>query len=354
MNIINVIEDMEVLARMKNNNAIQPNHLSKETKVSMRTRIITAIIIAVVGIPPAILGGWFFVLLIAAILILGTYEIIHCAKRKYNPALYIVAILLAGVMTFWPLFRQLPTLIINGVPQDFRIYSSFDDIYISFSVLILGVFGLFFMTLIDKGFTVRDATFIFTMTFVLSLGLQSALFLRYNPQVVYYSYLSSVPPKSFNLYDNLNSSFLLFYIVIGTFMTDIGAYFIGVFFGRNKINPRISPKKTWEGFFGGLIISSSVSFGVAMLFINCFKTDLIVGVLDMEHWYLILLLSLIIPAVATLGDFVYSSIKRSYDIKDFSRLLPGHGGILDRIDSLIFSFLTSAAFIILFCYWSQL
>ena len=135
-------------------------------------------------------------------------------------------------------------------------------------------------------------------------------------------------------------------------MTDIGAYFIGVFFGKHKMNPRISPKKTWEGFVGGIVISSFFSFGAAMILCVC-KHPLVSGLLDLQHWYLILALSLILPFVATLGDFVFSSAKRHFEIKDFGNIMPGHGGVLDRLDSVIFTMITTAVFLELVSYWGN-
>jgi CDP-diglyceride synthetase len=102
-------------------------------------------------------------------------------------------------------------------------------------------------------------------------------------------------------------------------MTDIGAYFIGVFFGKHKMNPRISPKKTWEGFVGGIVISLVFSLGFALILSVC-KHPLVYGILDLEHWYLILALSFIIPLVSTLGDFVFSCAKRHFEIKDFGEV----------------------------------
>lgn len=334
----------------KNNNVIQPNEISESTKVSMRTRIISAICGIAVALPLILLGDFFTAIVVAFVLVVGTWEIVHCAKKKYNPALYIVTLFLASIMTYWPFIKELPKLILDGF-ANFHVYSFFDNVHVSVPVFVLGVFGCFFMTIIDKGFTIRDACFIFTMTLLLSLGLQSALFIRYNPSLVYATEHGS-NSSYFNVYDNLQSALLIIYVIIGTFMTDTGAYFIGVFFGKNKINPRISPKKTWEGFFGGIFFSLVSSFGFASIFIFN-KMPLIEGVLDANHWYHILFISLLIPFVSTLGDFVFSSVKRYYEIKDFGNILPGHGGALDRIDSLIFSFLTSAVFINLFVYWSQ-
>ncbi len=334
---------------MKKHNEIVPNQISEETKVSMRTRIISAIVAIVIGVPSILIGDFFFTALVLFILMCSTYEIIHCAKKKYNIALYIVAFVLAILMTYWPIIRALP-MFVNGEKEfSWHIYPMFGEFHISILVLALGAFGVFTMVLVDKGFTVRDACFIFTMLLIITIGYQSALFIRYLPSQ---AHVHDPGTGYFNLYDNLESSLLIIYVLLGTFMTDIGAYFVGVFFGKHKMLERISPKKTWEGFFGGVIISSAVSFGFAMIFL-CTKHPLVDGILDLDHWYLVLILSLVIPLASVLGDLVFSSAKRHFDIKDFGNIIPGHGGMLDRFDSVIFTMITTGVFLSLIQYWSQ-
>ena len=336
---------------MKNSKEIiVPNELTPETKASMKTRIISAVVAAIIVVPLLFLGDYFIFGLIGFATIVGTYEVVHCAKKKYNPALYIVAIILALLMTFWPLIRALPATLASHQSFDLAsLYGSFQDLYISIMVLALGAFGLFFMVIIDKGFTVRDASFMFTLIMIVTVGFQSALYIRYLPCHYYVQAGNEV--HFFNMYTNLESALLFIYVLLATFMTDIGAYFVGVFFGKHKMNPRISPKKTWEGFFGGVIFSSIISFGFAMIL---FATGhpFIIGLLDLDHWYFALILSFLLPSVATLGDFVFSSAKRHFEIKDFGNIMPGHGGVLDRLDSVIFTMITTATFIEIVDYWS--
>jgi phosphatidate cytidylyltransferase len=333
----------------------KPNELSTETKASMRTRIISAVVGTIIVVPILFLGDFFFFALMGVVTIIGTYEIVHCAKKKYNPALYIVAIIFALLLTYWPIIATLPSYFGNQAEisyTNWHLFGAFNRLYIAIAIVALGAFGLFFMVIIDKGFTVRDACFMFTMIFIVTVGLQSALYIRYLPSFKYHE-LFGYPESYFNLYDNLESALLLIYVLLGTFMTDIGAYFIGVFFGKHKMNPRISPKKTWEGFVGGIVISLVFSLGFALILSAC-KHPLVYGILDLEHWYFILALSFIIPLVSTLGDFVFSCAKRHFEIKDFGNLIPGHGGILDRIDSVIFSMITTAVFLETIQYWSSL
>lgn len=334
---------------MKNNNEFQPNELSTEVKHSMKTRIISAIIGCIIVVPLFLLGDFFIFALVGFATIVGTYEIVHCAKKKYNPALYIVAIILALLMTYWPIFVTLPGFI-NNPEATWSLFGAFERLYISIMVLALGAFGLFFMVIIDKGFTVRDACFMFTMIMIMTVGFQSVLYVRYLPSLQYRS-VNGIELHFFNWYDNFESAILLIYVLLGTFMTDIGAYFIGVFFGKHKMNPRISPKKTWEGFIGGVAFSLAFSFAFGIT-LCATGHPLVVGILDMNHWYLILILSLILPLVSTLGDFVFSSAKRHFEIKDFGNIIPGHGGILDRVDSVIFSMITTAIFLEMIQYWS--
>ena len=332
----------------------KPNELSNEMKASMRTRIISAIVAVIIVVPLLFLGDFFFFALVGVLVIIGTYEIVHCAKKKYNPALYIVAIILALLLTYWPIIATLPSYFGNKAEisyTNWHLFGAFNRLYIAIAIVALGAFGLFFMVIIDKGFTVRDACFMFTMIFITTVGLQSALYVRYLPSLEYHE-LFGYPESYFNMYDNLESALLLIYVLLGTFMTDIGAYFVGVFFGKHKMNPRISPKKTWEGFVGGIVFSIVISLSFALILSAC-KHPLVYGILDLEHWYLILALSAIIPLVSTLGDFVFSCAKRHFDIKDFGNIIPGHGGILDRIDSAIFSMITTAVFLETVQYWSS-
>ena len=337
---------------MKKNNkeVLTPNELTPEAKASMKTRIISAIVAGIICVPLLVLGDYFIFALIAFFTIVGTYEVVHCAKKKYNPALYIVAIFLALLMTYWPMIRALPAFLSHRT-SELTLFGSFNELYISIMVLALGAFGLFFMVIIDKGFTVRDACFMFTMIMIVTVGFQSALYVRYLPSYFYHLNPANPEYKFLNLYDNFESCFLFIYVIIATIMTDIGAYFIGVFFGKHKMNPRISPKKTWEGFAGGIIISSIFSFGFAMI-LCATGHPFIEGILDLQHWYLFLILSFLLPFVATLGDFVFSSAKRHFEIKDFGNIMPGHGGVLDRLDSIIFTMITTAVFLELVSYWS--
>jgi phosphatidate cytidylyltransferase len=110
--------------------------------------------------------------------------------------------------------------------------------------------------------------------------------------------------------------------ILVTIASDIGGYIAGVLFGRHPMAPVISPKKSWEGFAGSLLFC--VGAGVA----------LVVWLLDGD-WWVGVLLGLIAVVMATLGDLVESVMKRDLGIKDMSQIIPGHGGLMDRLDSLL-------------------
>ncbi len=119
-----------------------------------------------------------------------------------------------------------------------------------------------------------------------------------------------------------------FHILLGFFMliwaNDSGAYLIGVNFGKRRLFERISPKKTWEGAFGGFLFTLAVVFIISYF----------IKTLNLSNW---LIIGLIITVMGTLGDLVESMLKRSANIKDSGSIFPGHGGILDRFDAVIFA-----------------
>lgn len=128
-------------------------------------------------------------------------------------------------------------------------------------------------------------------------------------------------------------------IILGFFLliwaNDTGAYLTGISIGRHKLMERISPKKTWEGFFGGIIIAAFVAW---------LLSDWL-GVVNKINWVII---SLIISLAGTCGDLIESMLKRSIGVKDSGTIMPGHGGFLDRFDSAIISFPIVYLFISLF------
>jgi len=117
-----------------------------------------------------------------------------------------------------------------------------------------------------------------------------------------------------------------FRLALGFFLmlwaNDTGAYLFGVKFGKHRLFERHSPKKSWEGFFGGIFTSILVAY-----LISIYYTDY-----AFYHW---MAMGLIISCFGTLGDLVESMFKRSIDIKDSGKILPGHGGVLDRFDGLL-------------------
>ncbi len=115
----------------------------------------------------------------------------------------------------------------------------------------------------------------------------------------------------------------LFLVLMITWLGDTGAYFAGRAFGRRKLMPRISPKKTWEGAIGGALLAI---VGVALM--------KFIALPDLP-WLHVVMMGLVIDAVGVLGDLVESMFKRAMGVKDSGSIMPGHGGILDRIDSLL-------------------
>ena len=316
------------------NRQLQPNELTSEGKKSMKVRIIAGLVAVLPTAACLFLGDWVFLIFITLVLAIACYEILRLIGNKHF-SLYIIYFIIMALVVYWPIFQKIVESWFTKDNLDWHVYSYFSSLHLPITILVVGIFALFFTVVLFEQFTVRDACLLATVGILVGLGLQSALYLRFLPHDPNFDFLT---------YQNtIGSSWLIVYILLGTMATDIGAYFVGVFFGKNKMNERISPKKTWEGFVGGIAISFLVSatFGFLMAFLGypfC-------KALDSDHWYNILILSLLIPLFATLGDFVFSSIKRYYSIKDYGNLIPGHGGILDRLDSIIFTLITSGFYI---------
>jgi phosphatidate cytidylyltransferase len=158
------------------------------------------------------------------------------------------------------------------------------------------------------GFVQNATASVFALVYVPFLGSFVALM------------LSEGGATGFDRYDAGVKGIITFIAV--TAASDIGGFVVGVLFGRHPMAPIISPKKSWEGFGGSVVFC--VAVGIAM----------IVWVLDAD-WWIGVCLGLIAVVMATLGDLCESVIKRDLGIMDMSQVIPGHGGLMDRLDSLL-------------------
>jgi len=296
------------------------NNLQPEFQKKFSNRVLVALVLVVLAIPSIVIGDWLIVLFALVGLLFATHEILTVRVDQVYPLpIRIFVYLMMVGMIFYTFLRN---NIIN-VGIDFTQWSfaiGLNELELPTIILTMLVATLFFSSITDVRFKVQDATYLITMSILLSLSFQAFLFLRFYPEFIFNE------PRSL-----IANSLLLLYAAMGTFFTDIGAYLIGTFFGQHKMNVRVSKNKTWEGFFGGVAVSflGSFTFGIVLAMIG---TPLL-PFLTFDQWYWILLISLVMPLIATLGDFTFSIIKREYGIKNFSNLLGEHGGILDRVDS---------------------
>ena len=321
---------------------IVPNELDEKKKGSMIGRLIVSAVLIGTALPCIILGSWFWFAFVTVFLLIATHELIHVTKKKYSPFVYVVVYAAVLAFVYW--------FLIKGNVQEYRDLKmtgnegqwkfSLENYYHSLSISVYAIGTLFgalcFLAIIDKSFDWTDVMYLFTMSIIVGLGFQAFLFIRYFPFAAYASGDPNFDPDwTFKLWGSL--VFPIF-VVLGTYLNDAGAYFVGVFFGKHKMNPRISPNKTWEGFWGGKFIGGALTLTFALICDACgfplLPTMVVFG--TNSAWWWVVLLSFGMPFIADLGDFTFSLIKRFYQIKDYGFILGPMGGVLDRADSLSF------------------
>lgn len=342
--------------KIKNRSEKYMNELNVDAKASMKSRIITGLILIATVFPCIIVGNYVFACLLLFATVICSHEIIttpQSIERKFSIFVSIATYLMMIVTVFFVIFKDnmivLSESIKQGTPYYFDL--AFSGIQISLPAFFLCVALFFLAMFFDKTVKLQDIFYLITMIVIIGSGLQAILFLRYAP--FYYSEglvgtkFTTIDAPAYFKYGQ--SMLLIIYLFIGTCFNDVGAYFVGVLFGKHKFAPRISPKKTWEGFIGGIIISFGLSFGFAMIVAS--NGYPMLPCLDLSHWYFILVLSILMPIFGTFGDLIFSSIKRSFGIKDFGTILKGHGGILDRLDSTIINAILVSLLIEFTQYW---
>ncbi|MFA6830167.1 MAG: phosphatidate cytidylyltransferase [Bacilli bacterium] len=347
------------------------NKLSSSSKSGMVTRIITGIVLMAVLIPCTAFGNLPFFILMAFLSIVGIHEILKApGHNRYNLATSIAVYAFVLSFIFWAFFKNYFQY--GNYFSDSHFYMS--NIFVSITGIILYALVLFLIAICSPKVTLNDVTYLFTIGIVFALGIQGMFFVRYFPNscgILNFSPNSSIGVDTvinsvngysttlgtyfqdwytnFNLNQNFNSCLLFFFLLIGTWGSDVGAYFFGMLFGKHRMNPRISPHKTWEGFFGGMIVSAGSCLAYAAICEFSFNSPLIPGIIQFSHsevldtigvfngtaWPLLVIVSLAMPVVGNVGGFLYSLIKRQYGIKDYGKIFPGHGGVIDRFDSVM-------------------
>lgn len=261
----------------------------------MKVRVLSAILIVAIFIPFLIIGELPFSIFMSALGVFGLYELLKVreSKKKFPFLLKVFAY----VLTIY--FCLYNTSTIEFVYNfDYRVMAFIIFLFLAPMVFINDT----------KKYNLNDALFLTGS--VLFIGL------------------------SFNLIvvtRNYDINYIIYLLLITT-ITDTFALFTGKLIGEHKLCPKISPNKTIEGLIGGIVMGTFV----ATAFYNTVISSSVSLVL-------VIMITLGLCLIGQLGDLVFSSIKRYYDVKDFSELIPGHGGILDRFDSLVF---VTLAFII--------
>ena len=255
----------------------------------MKERVISAIIAFIILIPLLIFGGISFAIAVGIIGVLAYKEILDL-KKSHNEIPNIIKIL--GLIS-----------IVYIILGDY--YNSLSTIIFSYQKFLLPIVLLMLPTVFieNKKYSTKDAFYLLGTIYLIGILFNLIITLR-----------------------NVNL-FLLIYLLSIPIFTDTFAYIIGCAIGKHKMAPLISPKKSWEGAIGGLIGGSIVPIIIYSNLVDGFSIKLV-------------LITIILSVVGQIGDLFYSKIKRENGIKDFSNIMPGHGGILDRVDSLSFVIFT--------------
>lgn len=305
------------------------NELTSSTKTSLLKRVLTGAGMVLIGIPALLFGSWYLFTLLAALEIVAIYEILKAPRKgRYSILVYIVTYVFIILMSFSPFIFNYSDIISGNL-------ITYKDLSLPVLFTIAYLLILFMISLGSTTLMVNDVCYLFTMGVFVSFAFVSFFYLRYLPNSPLY-------------YDgeSLKSSLLFSFIIVGTVFNDVGAYAVGVMFGKHKMIPRVSPHKTWEGFAGGVVISMLASFFFAFG-IEKAGYPLLPGIIDLDNWWRIAVLCFFIPFVGDIGDLIFSLVKRNFGIKDFGSIFPGHGGVLDRIDSLTTVSIVAALFIYL-------
>lgn len=261
----------------------------------MRIRILTGFCCSVLLLITILLSDTYVFPVVAGICaFISVFEILRCVGVQKNYSLAIPLYILALAL---PVFsKDLP--FVNNPSATYLM------------LIIIMMFYLLSVVVFAHGtLDIRDASLAFLISFYIIGGFTSLILLRYTNE-------------SFGKY-------IYLLVFIAAWVTDSFAYFTGIFLGRHKLIPEISPKKTVEGSIGGVIfcILGFLLYGYIM------ETFVVTNA---HVNYVVLAIGGFLASIcAQIGDLCMSALKRKYDVKDFGKILPGHGGLLDRFDSMV-------------------
>ena len=255
----------------------------------MKTRIISALIVVALALPFIYFGGPWFVIAIGIVSILGFIEMINLPKSHKSIPIVPTIIALIGLLT----------LICTNFDGNNLVYGA------TYARLIYLVLGLLLPTLFyqENKYTTKDAFYLIGAVLFLGLAFNSLILVR---------------DKGLDLF---------IFLILISISTDTFAMLFGRLIGKHKMCPKLSPKKSWEGAICGLILGTIIPVVFYLVVIGPINFKIVLG-------------TMILSCIGQLGDLIFSKIKRENDIKDFSNIMPGHGGALDRLDSAIAVFLT--------------
>ena len=263
----------------------------------MKQRVISATVAFAIFIPIFIIGGRVFNIAFYILTLLGLREFMNAreTEKKFPDFIRLISYILISFLYF-----------VNTY-----------DAGLSFSIDYRIIAGLSLSLLLpvilyhdEKVYNVRDAFYLLGGVFF--LGFVMSLFYMYRTR----------------------SLSLIIFLFLVTIITDSYAYFTGKLIGKTKLIESISPNKTWEGTIGGSLIGTFVCTVYYLTVIN-----------PNASVFAISIVVLLLSVIGQLGDLFFSAIKRRFRIKDFSNIMPGHGGVLDRFDSIIFVMLTFTFFL---------
>lgn len=252
----------------------------------MKQRIITAIIALILFVPLVVIGGLPFTLAVYIIATIGLFELL----RMKDIRLFSIE----GILTWIALAILLMPVTWSDVVYD---KSGYTKIEMAFAIILI---LLIYTVIVKNRYTFDHAAFSVLAALYVGIGFYYLIETR----------LSGIE--------------YVIYALMVIWTTDSGAYFVGRKIGKRKLWPEISPNKTVEGFVGGIL--SAVIFACVFQYFYAITSTyaILVGV------------TIVASIIGQLGDLVESALKRHYAVKDSGKLLPGHGGILDRFDSLLF------------------